>query len=187
MSLRWALNISRWQTTDEEFAFLLDLVPEAEQKEVRSFKFLDDRKRALCSRLLQRHCTCQALGLDWREVVIKRTRGRKPFAAGDGQRSKCPNFKLNVPHEVRHVRARSKIRSCGPVANRSVPQGQYVVLAAERLCVCGIDVAAPQHVRTVGRKMSVKELRQAFEKQLTCQEVSLVRRKYSMAFAWPSN
>lgn len=46
-----------------------------------------------------------------------------------------------------------------------------MVLAAEPLCVCGIDVAAPQHTRTVGRKLAVKDLRQAFEKQLTRLEV----------------
>lgn len=50
-------------------------------------------------------------------------------------------------------------------------QGHYVVLAAEPLCICGIDVAAPQHTRTVGRKLAIKDLRQAFEKQLTHQEV----------------
>lgn len=52
-----------------------------------------------------------------------------------------------------------------------MPQGHYVVLAAEPLCVCGIDVAAPQHTRTVGRKLAIKDLRQAFENQLTSQEV----------------
>ncbi len=103
MPLRWAVNIGRWEPADQELAFLLELIPEAERKEVQSFKFLDDRKRALCSRLLQRQCTSQALGLVWREVVIKRTRGRKPFAASEGQRSDWPNFNFNVSHEVRHV------------------------------------------------------------------------------------
>ena len=111
MALRWAVNISRWQPAEQELIFLLQLLPEAEQKEVQSFKFLDDRKRALCSRLLHRQCSSQVLGLDWPDVSIKRTRGRKPFAAVKGYRGTWPNFNFNVSHEVRHVQMRSETRS----------------------------------------------------------------------------
>ncbi|KAK9844590.1 hypothetical protein WJX74_004382 [Apatococcus lobatus] len=147
MTFRWAVNIGRWHPEEAEIDFLLTLIPEPERKDVRAFKFLDDQKRALCSRLLQRQCTCQALRISWQAVSLKRTRGRKPFAAVQGSRSACPNFNFNVSHE-----------------------GHYVVLAAEPLCVCGIDVAAPQHTRTVGRKLAMTDLRQAFDKQLTSQE-----------------
>lgn len=100
MAFRWAVNIGGWHPGEAELACLLTLLPETEKENVRSFKFLDDQKRALCSRLLQRQCTCQALQLKWQDVILKRTRGRKPFAAVQGNRAACPNFNFNVSHEV---------------------------------------------------------------------------------------
>ena len=53
---------------------------------------------------------------------------------------------------------------------RFVLQGVFVVLAAESLCICGIDVAAPLQARlTTGH--SIKDLRNNFEKQCTSKEV----------------
>lgn len=43
--------------------------------------------------------------------------------ANKTDRKRAPNFNFNVSHE-----------------------GDYVVLASEPLCICGIDVAAPQQV-----------------------------------------
>lgn len=103
MAFRWAVNIGGWLPAEAELSFLLTLIPDTERQDVRSFKFLDDQKRALCSRLLQRQCTCQALQIRWQDVVLKRTRGRKPFAAVQGSRTACPNFNFNVSHEVREA------------------------------------------------------------------------------------
>ena len=37
--LRWAVNIKQWNPWDDEWLFLLDLLPEEDQKEVRRFDF----------------------------------------------------------------------------------------------------------------------------------------------------
>ena len=37
--LRWAVNIKHWNPWDDEWLFLLDLLPEEDQKEVRRFDF----------------------------------------------------------------------------------------------------------------------------------------------------
>lgn len=99
--LRWAVDTSSWTPGPDEFEFLLALIPTADQAECRSFRFLDDRKRALVSRLLQRAAACAALGLPFSEVDIRRTKGRKPFVFNRGaDRSSAPNFNFNVSHEV---------------------------------------------------------------------------------------
>ncbi|GAB4820177.1 hypothetical protein N2152v2_007223 [Parachlorella kessleri] len=122
--LRWAVDISRWSPEPNELEHLLGLLPGAEQEACRKFRFLDDQKRALVSRLLQRASAAAVLGLPFCEVVIQRTRGSKPYIAGAGDRSAAPNFNYSVSHE-----------------------GDFVVLASEGLCVCGCDVAAPNQVR----------------------------------------
>ena len=45
------------------------------------FRFFEDKQRALVSRLLQRKCAETCLGLRWDEILIKRTKGKKPFVA----------------------------------------------------------------------------------------------------------
>ena len=52
-------------------------------------------------------------------------------------------------------------------------QGDYVVLASEPVCICGVDVAAPQQlrVRNSQQKMSMAELRSIFSRQFTEYEV----------------
>ena len=69
--------------------------------QVEGFRFKEDQKRALVSRLLQRQCVSAAMGIAWESVQIKRTKGRKPFATNKGlDRSQAPNFNFNVSHEV---------------------------------------------------------------------------------------
>ncbi|CAL5226778.1 g9635 [Coccomyxa viridis] len=145
--LRWAVNIKQWNPWDDEWLFLLDLLPEEDQKEVEAFRFKDDQKRALVSRLLQRQCVSAAMSLSWESVQIKRTKGRKPFVMNKTMdRSGAPNFNFNVSHE-----------------------GDFVVLASEPVCICGVDVAAPQQlrVRNSQQKMSMAELRSIFSRQFT--------------------
>ena len=68
---------------------------------MEAFRFKEDQKRALVSRLLQRQCVSAAMGIAWESVLIKRTKGRKPFATNKGlDRSQAPNFNFNVSHEV---------------------------------------------------------------------------------------
>ena len=68
---------------------------------MEAFRFKDDQKRALVSRLLQRQCVSEAMSLSWQSVQIKRTKGRKPFVMNKSMdRSGAPNFNFNVSHEV---------------------------------------------------------------------------------------
>jgi hypothetical protein len=96
--LRWAVDICKWNPGPAEFEYLLGLLPPEEREQCRKYKFPDDRKRALVSRLLQRGCAATALGLPFREAVIRRTRGGKPYIASACDRSAAPNFNYSVSH-----------------------------------------------------------------------------------------
>jgi hypothetical protein len=50
------------------------------------------------------------------------------------------------------------------------PQGSYVVLASEPLCICGVDVAAPNQLLR-GRQISLEAAMQPFRKELSEHEV----------------
>ncbi|KIY97811.1 L-aminoadipate-semialdehydedehydrogenase-phosphopantetheinyl transferase [Monoraphidium neglectum] len=125
---RWLIDVATWRPSDGEIAWLGALLPEEDAAACLKYRFEDDRKRALASRLLVRRCCADALGIPWRQVVVKRTRGRKPFCANAGVgRSNAPNFNFNVSHE-----------------------GDYVALASDPLAIVGVDVAAPQQLRRGG-------------------------------------
>ncbi|KAK9846417.1 hypothetical protein WJX81_003371 [Elliptochloris bilobata] len=145
-------------TNGEEWLFLLDLLPEEDQKQVELFRFKDDQKRALLSRLLQRRCVNVALGVPWNKVRIKRTKAKKPFVVGAPARPHAPNFNFNVSHE-----------------------GNYVVLASEPVCIVGVDVAAPQQIRAarpaaggVKPASSMEDLQQTFQRQFTAHEWEVI-------------
>lgn len=70
------------------------------------FVFVQDRKRAMASRLFSRRVATAILGMEFSEVKIKRTKGRKPFIANppspssNAVRKACPNLNYNISHEV---------------------------------------------------------------------------------------
>jgi 4'-phosphopantetheinyl transferase len=99
-ALRWALDTARWTPAPEELEFLLALIPEDEREQVRKFRFLEDQKRALASRLLQRRAAQLVLGIPHDLVVIRRTKGNKPYVANDLPKHHAPNFNFSVSHEV---------------------------------------------------------------------------------------
>jgi 4'-phosphopantetheinyl transferase len=107
-----------------EFDFLLSLLPPDEAAECRKFRFPDDQRRAVVSRLLQRSAAAAVLGLAPADVTIARTKGRKPYVSNPSRPLHAPNFNYSVSHE-----------------------GDYVILAAEPICIAGCDVAAPQQLR----------------------------------------
>eukprot|EP01012_Entosiphon_sulcatum_P040835 TRINITY_DN5456_c0_g1_i1.p1 TRINITY_DN5456_c0_g1~~TRINITY_DN5456_c0_g1_i1.p1 ORF type:complete len:308 (+),score=39.52 TRINITY_DN5456_c0_g1_i1:25-924(+) len=151
--LRWAVDITKLAQTDAEWQFLLGLLPSSEQQDVTRFKFKDDQKRALVSRLLQRQCCHQVLGIPCGDIEIHRTKGKKPFLASlNPVADIIPNFNFNVSHE-----------------------GHFVVLASEGLCIVGIDVAAPQQIRRVGDIRPTSELLQMFRDQFTPHEWQCIR------------
>ena len=163
---RWLVDVSKWTPSKEEWEFLLSLIPEAESAKVMRFLQEVDRRRALVSRLLQRRACVEATGVAWSEVRIERTKGAKPFMAnkppagsGGGMRV-AANWNYNISHE-----------------------GHYVVLAAEPLCVCGIDVTEPWALRngTINgamrkKQQSMDEQLRIFRDQLTPSETALIER-----------
>lgn len=131
---RWAVDSSAWSPRGKdksaEYQFLLALIGEPEERTgVTQFLRWEDRVRALLSRLLARRCAALGLDLKHKDVAIARTKGRKPYLSERSRRlspkiEDRPNFNFNVSHE-----------------------GQYVVIASEPYCVCGVDVAAPEQFR----------------------------------------
>ena len=56
-----------------------------------------------------------------------------------------------------------------------------MVLASEPVCICGVDVAAPQQLRMRGKqRMSVAELKAVFAKQFTPYEARQIRQQYPL-------
>lgn len=167
--LRWAVNISRWHPSDDhdgpEFRFLLALLPEHEREECLRFRFMDDKKRALVSRLMQRAACARVAGVPHADVLLRRTKGKKPFfawtemAGFDAARAgfgAAPNFNFNVSHE-----------------------GAFVVLASEPVAIVGVDVAAPGQLRDRNRRgaaRSVEEIVNAFRDTLSAAETHAILR-----------
>mmetsp|Transcript_22022 Transcript_22022/g.42257 ORF Transcript_22022/g.42257 Transcript_22022/m.42257 type:complete len:405 (+) Transcript_22022:70-1284(+) len=155
--LRLAVNIDQWtpagDADGEEFQFLLQLIPEeAERKAVMKYKFYDDKKRALMSRLLMRQSSAMALGrTSFKGIEVSRTKGRKPFLQTPlPPVAEAPNFNVNVSHE-----------------------GAWVVCASEPLCVCGVDVAELRRLKPNGEPI---DFYKGFADQLSETEWADVRK-----------
>lgn len=161
LRMRWIVNVARWTPGDDEFAFILSLLPEHESLAVKRFHREDDRKRAAVSRLMQRACVMRAMATSsdaahrrttLRGLDIRRTKGSKPFHATPTRLASAPNFNFNVSHE-----------------------GDYVVLASETHAVVGVDVAAPGQVRRVGgAERDVGRLLETFASVLTDRERDVI-------------
>lgn len=166
LALRWCVNASTWNPDDEEFNFILSLLPLREREDVARFKHFADRKRAVLSRLLVRCAILRALAsmdgtknkLRMEDLHVKRTKGAKPFYATSLASARAPNFNFNVSHE-----------------------GDYVVLASETHAVVGVDVAAPGQVRAIGgngrAERDVEALLRTFTMTLTDREIAAIRAK----------
>lgn len=173
LRLRWIVNSTAWKPSEVEFEFILQsLLPPHESDAVRRFRRMEDRKRAVLSRLMQRNAiarACEANGGGGAEeeaaatttralrgLDVRRTKGSKPFFAVRLGLAHAPNFNFNVSHE-----------------------GDYVVLASETHAVVGVDVAAPGQVRRVTEAASaetdVEALLETFKNVLTQREVDAIR------------
>lgn len=174
---RWAVDISGWNPTDEEFQFVCSHLIRAEEGlHCKRFKFLDDRKRALVSLLLQRLVGALLLRslvdsdcgstVDPRKIEIGKTKGRKPYIDTTKPPFECLNLQnkdgeiVNFNYNVSH-------------------DGKFVVLAAETHCVCGCDISSTQSLIKKRKTTKVTDLPTAdelkaffvaFEKQLTDKE-----------------
>ena len=85
-------------------------------------------------------------------AVIQRTKGGKPYLAERPETlDNAPNWNFNVSHE-----------------------GAFVVLAAEPVLLCGVDVAAPREARG-GRKQTLEEHFATLTDYFTPREWSAIR------------
>ncbi|CAK9067283.1 unnamed protein product [Durusdinium trenchii] len=153
---RWAINIDDWNpaggSEGSEFQFLLRLIKEEnERKAVLRFKFLDDQKRALISRLLVRASLDLVVNkTNFDGMEIKRTKGRKPFLAHPlCPENEAPNWNVNCSHE-----------------------GKWVVMASEGHVIAGIDVAELRRTRRDGEPIDFHDV---FKDNLTFKEWEYVK------------
>ena len=160
-TLRWTVDVSAWNPLGllegPECSFLLSLLDDDERASAIRYVQPPDQKRAIISRLLAKRASNVCLGIEFSNVVIRRTKGKKPFCANmhrdlpsDGS---LDNFNFNASHE-----------------------GDLVVLAAEgRACVVGVDCAAPQQIRQMRRNTkSFEEFAKNFDNVFTAEEWSKV-------------
>ncbi|KAF5839726.1 hypothetical protein DUNSADRAFT_18726 [Dunaliella salina] len=98
--LRLAVETAAWDANQLE-SFLAYL-PAHEQEEVMRFFQVEDKKRALASRLLQRAAISAVCGVPLMPpaaIEVQRTKGRRPFTLNRAPDS-APNWNFNVSHEV---------------------------------------------------------------------------------------
>ncbi|PSC73182.1 L-aminoadipate-semialdehyde dehydrogenase-phosphopantetheinyl transferase-like [Micractinium conductrix] len=155
--LRWAVCLRGWEPAASELDLLLSWLPAEERTQCERFRQPADKQRALVSRLLARRAAAVALGLPQGDAVVKRTRGGKPYVANElpgKAEGPVPNWNYSVSHE-----------------------GDYVILAAEPVAVCGCDVAAPRAARRAagGRAESLEDFFASFERQFTAAEWDMIR------------
>ncbi|XP_016649984.1 PREDICTED: L-aminoadipate-semialdehyde dehydrogenase-phosphopantetheinyl transferase-like isoform X2 [Prunus mume] len=80
---------------------------------------MEDRKRALVSRLLQYALVNEVLAIPYDEIIIKRTLEGKPYLECGDVCADFPNFNFNASHH-----------------------GDYVAIASEPLCLVGLDIVS---------------------------------------------
>ena len=103
--LRWIVDITAWEPGEAEWAALLRQLPEVDSTKVMKYRFRDDQKRAMASRLLQRRASADVFGIAPAAVRIERTKGSKPYLA---------NPRKNSPRQPAAAAAASttKLPSC---------------------------------------------------------------------------
>ncbi|KAL4422721.1 hypothetical protein ABPG75_008918 [Micractinium tetrahymenae] len=154
--LRWAVQTAAWGSRlgPEEWAFLLSLLQEDERQQCLRHRQPEDQRRALVARLLARRAAAASLGLPQAAVECRRTKGGKPYIANElpgKANGPAPNWNFSVSHE-----------------------GDYVILAAEPLCICGCDVVAPLHLRRRSGEPLAKFFAR-FDRQFTPTEWQRIR------------
>lgn len=117
--LRWLVNTSQWDPSPHEFSIAMSVLPQQEHSSITRFVKIEDRKRALVSRLLQYALVHQALGIPFDEIIINRTAEGKPCLESHKKNVKFPNFNFNVSHH-----------------------GDYVGIASEPICIVGLDIVS---------------------------------------------
>eukprot|EP00899_Mesostigma_viride_P019490 jgi/Mesvir1/27542/Mv07300-RA.1 len=125
------------------------MLPANEREDVMRFRREEDRKRAIVSRLLQRHVINSVLNVPYADISIARTLQGKPYLANSVTDARFPNFNFNATHH-----------------------GDYVALASEPLCLVGVDVMAHEARHA---QMPAEEFFQSFTGCYTPKEWAVVR------------
>uniref|UniRef100_A0A5B7AJU2 holo-[acyl-carrier-protein] synthase n=1 Tax=Davidia involucrata TaxID=16924 RepID=A0A5B7AJU2_DAVIN len=116
---RWLVDISQWNPFPHDFSFAMSFLPQQDHSSITRFVKMEDRKRALVSRLLQYALVHEVLGIPFDEIIIKRTAEGKPYLECDKVNWGFPNFNFNVSHH-----------------------GDYVAIASEPICLVGLDIVS---------------------------------------------
>ncbi|KAG9142711.1 hypothetical protein Leryth_005472 [Lithospermum erythrorhizon] len=115
---RWVVNIARWDPSPDYFAFLVSVLPCHHHHSITRYLKMEDRKRALVSRLLQYALVHQVCGLPYSRITIERTDEGKPYLLEyDDAMLGLPNLNFSVSHH-----------------------GDYVAIASEPVCIVGLDI-----------------------------------------------
>ncbi|KAE9621145.1 hypothetical protein Lal_00018945 [Lupinus albus] len=116
---RWVVNISKWDPLPHHFSSALSFLPPHQHSSISRFIKMEDRKRALVSRMLQYALVYDVMEIPFPQIIIKRTLEGKPYLEYDEFGCKFPNFNFNVSHH-----------------------GDYVAIASEPLCLVGLDIVS---------------------------------------------
>ncbi|KVI09616.1 L-aminoadipate-semialdehyde dehydrogenase-phosphopantetheinyl transferase-like isoform X2 [Cynara cardunculus var. scolymus] len=116
---RWLVNTSQWDPSPHDFSIAMSVLPQQHHSSITRFVKIEDRKRALVSRLLQYALVHQVMGIPFDEIIINRTAEGKPYLESHKKNVKFPNFNFNVSHH-----------------------GDYVAIASEPICLVGLDIVS---------------------------------------------
>ncbi|GFP88828.1 l-aminoadipate-semialdehyde dehydrogenase-phosphopantetheinyl transferase [Phtheirospermum japonicum] len=116
---RWAVDISNWKPSSLHFSAAISVLPQHDHSSITRFVKLEDRIRALVSRLLQYALVHQVLDIPFDDIIIRRTPEGKPFLVCDNMKLRFKNFNYNVSHH-----------------------GDYVAIASEPICLVGLDIVS---------------------------------------------
>ncbi|PKA65951.1 4'-phosphopantetheinyl transferase [Apostasia shenzhenica] len=120
---RWIVDISHWNPSENQFYFIISVLPPHERSTITRFVKFKDRKRAFVSRLLQYSLVHEVSCLPFDSIFIDRTLEGKPFLRNKIV-SSFPNFNFNVSHH-----------------------GNYVAIVSEPLYLVGLDIVSNEILR----------------------------------------
>ncbi|CAG5123817.1 unnamed protein product [Candidula unifasciata] len=150
-SVRLAVKARSWNPTQNEWKLAAQCVQAEEKDRIGKFIFKKDAKLSMVGRLLLRYAVSRMLDVPYRSLMFGRTEKGKPVLLSpfDKLSPRC-DISFNISH-----------------------QGDYVVLAAERSNLIGVDIMKVEWPRN----KPISEFFNTMERQLTSHEWSEVKRK----------
>ncbi|BFZ15100.1 hypothetical protein BsWGS_18139 [Bradybaena similaris] len=150
-SVRLAVKARSWNPTQNEWKHAAQCVQVEEKDRIGKFIFKKDAKLSMVGRLLLRYAVSRMLNVPYRALLFGRTDKGKPILLSpiDRLHPRC-DISFNISH-----------------------QGDYVVLAAERGRLVGVDIMKVEWPRN----KPVSEFFNTMERQLTEHEWSEVKKR----------